>query len=420
MRRYSRRAVTADLAKLLARVIRLGRDPAMKPSEARYVVLTNIVALLGALFSLGFAPILLVTGSWIYPALQAAYAALYLPTLLLNHLRQRALATTWLVLGSHLSVVSQVFLEGTGFDVHLFFMLHAVLPFLVFAPRHWKATYAMSALAGVDMVLVATHGERFGLASPAISPAALHLLRPILLAGLFATLGACGYYARRATLLAEAALDKAHERSEELLLNILPASIAARLKERDGTIADSFDGVTVLFADIVGFTTLSARLSADRVVELLNELFCRFDDLAGELGLEKIKTIGDCYMVAAGLPVPRADHAEAVADMALAMQKVTREFRDHLGEPIQVRVGMHSGPVVAGVIGKRKFIYDLWGDTVNTASRMESHGVPGTVHVSDAAYALLCGKYRMTSRGLVEVKGKGPMQTWFLEGKDTL
>jgi class 3 adenylate cyclase len=407
-----------DVSTFLARVIRLGRDPAMPPPTARYVVLTNIVALLGTLFTLGFAPVLLVTGTLFYPALQVAYALGYLPTLLLNYLGRRALATAWLVLGSHLLVVSQVMVEGTGFDVHLFFMLHAVLPFLLFPPRYTKATFALSALAGVDMVVVTSLGDRLGHLGPAISAGALGVLRPVLLGGLFATLAACGYYARRATLLAEDALDKAHERSEELLRNILPESIATRLKARDGTIADSFSGATVLFADIVGFTALSARLSPSRVVDLLNELFCCYDDLAGSLGLEKIKTIGDCYMVAGGLPVPRDDHAEAVAEMALGMQRITRDFGERFGEPIRVRVGIHSGPVVAGVIGKRKFIYDVWGDTVNTASRMESHGVADAVHLTHASHELLVGKYRMTSRGVVDIKGKGPMQTWFLGARE--
>jgi len=401
----------------LARLIRLGRSPEMRASEARYVVLTNIVALLGAAFTLGFAPVLLFTGTWLYPTLQVVYATAYLPTLLLNRAGRHAVATTWLVLGSHLLVLSQVLIEGTGFDVQLFFMLHAVLPFLLFPPRYGKLTFALSALAGVDLVIVASLDGRLGHLGPDIAPGALLVLRPVLLGGLFGTLAACGYYARQATLLAEDALDRAHQRSEDLLLNVLPASIAARLKAHDGTIADSFGGVTVLFADIVGFTTLSARLTPDRVVELLNELFCRYDDLAGQLGLEKIKTIGDCYMVAAGLPVPRADHAEAIAEMALAMQRVTREFREATGEPIRVRIGLHSGPVVAGVIGKRKFIYDVWGDTVNTASRMESHGMPDAVHLSEASFGLLEGKYRMTSRGLVEIKGKGPMLTWLLEGR---
>jgi class 3 adenylate cyclase len=392
----------------------------MPPSEARYVVLTNIVALLGVLFTLGFAPVLWMTGTWFYPGLQVAYALGYLPTLVLNHFGRRALATTWLVLGSHLLVVSQVLVEGTGFDVHLFFMLHAVLPFLLFPPRYQKATFALSALAGIDMVIVTVFGDRLARThlGPPISADALHVIRPILLGGLFSTLATCGYYARRATLLAEDALDRAHQLSEDLLLNILPPSIATRLKARTGTIADRFGEVTVLFADIVGFTTLSARLTPDRVVDLLNDLFCHYDDLAGELGLEKIKTIGDCYMVAGGLPVPRADHAEAVAEMALAMQKVTREFRTRSGEAIHVRVGIHSGPVVAGVIGKRKFIYDLWGDTVNTASRMESHGLADAVHLTQASYELLEGKYRMTSRGVVDIKGKGPMETWLLEVPD--
>jgi class 3 adenylate cyclase len=403
-------------SKLLARVIRLGRDPAMLPSEARYVVLTNIVALLGALFSLGFAPVLVLTGTWLYPAMQVAYAVAYLPTLLLNRLGRHALASAWLVLGSHLLVVSQVLVEGTGFDVHLFFLLHAVLPFLLFPARYTKATFALSALAGVDMVVITSLDGGLGHLGPTIPPGALLVIRPTLLGGLFATLAACGYYARRATLLAEEALDRAHQRSEDLLLNILPATIASRLKVHDGTIADRFGGVTVLFADIVGFTTLSARLTPDRVVQLLNDLFCRYDDLAGELGLEKIKTIGDCYMVAGGLPEPRDDHAEAIAEMALAMQRVTKEFREKTGEAIQVRVGLHSGPVVAGVIGKRKFIYDVWGDTVNTASRMESHGVADAVHLTHASYELLEGKYRMTSRGTVEIKGNGPMQTWILDG----
>src|SRR6185312_8967921 len=174
-----------------------------------------------------------------------------------------------------------------------------------------------------------------------------------LLGGLFATLAACAHYARRATLIAEERLDRAHERTEELLLNILPAPIAVRLKTHDGTIADGFASVTVLFADIVGFTRMSAQLEPARVVAILNELFCKFDDLAGRFGLEKIKTIGDCYMVAGGIPNPRSDHAEAVAAMGLAMLHVVRELPAAGRDALEIRIGIHSGPVVAGVIGKR-------------------------------------------------------------------
>jgi adenylate cyclase len=403
--------------RLFGRLIRIGRDPAMAPQDARYVVLSNIIALLGVAFTLGFAPVLVLSGSPFYPALQVAYALGYLPTLWLNHRGHHFAATTWLLLGSHVLVASQVLVQGTGFDVHLFFMLHTMLPFLVYPPRHGTATLTLSALAGIDLVLVVALGDRLPHLGPEIPPERLQLLRPILLGGLFATLAACAHYARRATLIAEAALDRAHRRSEDLLLNILPPSIARRLKLDVGTIADGFAGVTVLFADIVGFTRLSSRLPPERIVDVLNELFCQFDDVAGRLGLEKIKTIGDCYMVAGGLPEPRPDHAEAVAEMALAMLPIVAELAASTGEQLDVRIGIHSGPVVAGVIGKRKFIYDLWGDTVNIASRMESHGIAGAIQLSEASRRLLDGKFRLQPRGTVEIKGKGSMETWLLARK---
>jgi class 3 adenylate cyclase len=405
------------LERLFGRLIRIGRTPAMAPSEARYVVLSNIIAMLGVVFTLGFAPVLVISGSLVFPALQVVYALGYLPTLWLNHRGHHAAATTWLLLGGHLLVVSQVLVEGTGFDVHLFFLLHTMLPFLLYTPRHSAAMFTLSALAGIDMVLVVGLGEHLPHLGPVITPDRLQILRPIMLGGLFATLAACAHYARRATLIAEAALDRAHQRSEELLLNILPPSIATRLKQGGGTIADGFPGVTVLFADIVGFTRLSARLPPERIVEMLNDLFCRFDDLAGAHGLEKIKTIGDCYMVAGGLPEPRPDHAEAVAEMALAMLGIVADLAVRSGESLTIRIGIHSGPVVAGVIGKRKFIYDLWGDTVNIASRMESHGIAGTIQLSEASHRLLDGKYRLRHRGMIDVKGKGEMETWLLDGK---
>jgi class 3 adenylate cyclase len=403
--------------RLFGRLIRIGRDPAMAPSTARYVVLSNIIAMLGVAFTLGFAPVLLLSGSLVFPALQVVYALGYLPTFWLNHRGHTVAATTWLLLGGHLLVVSQVLVEGTGFDVHLFFMLHTMLPFLLYPPRHNAAMFTLSALAGADLVVVVVLGDRLPHLGPVIAPAELQLLRPILLGGLFATLAACAHYARRATLIAEAALDRAHQRSEELLLNILPPSVATRLKLSGGTIADGFAGVTVLFADIVGFTRMSSQRPPEHIVGLLNDLFCKFDDVAGRLGLEKIKTIGDCYMVAGGLPEPHADHAEAVAEMALAMLGIVAELAARTGEALTVRIGIHSGPVIAGVIGKRKFIYDLWGDTVNVASRMESHGLPGAIQLSEATARRLDGKYRLRPRGVIEIKGKGAMETWLLEGQ---
>lgn len=212
------------------------------------------------------------------------------------------------------------------------------------------------------------------------------------------------------------ALELERERSERLLLNILPERVANRLKAGEGVIADRVDGVTILFADLVGSTPLSERLSPDQLVELLNQIFTPFDDLADELGLEKIKIIGDAYMVVGGLPVPRSDHTEAVADMALAMRKQLRTHPLEGFGTMQMRYGIHTGAVVAGVIGKRKFSYDLYGDTVNTAARMESHGIPDEIQVTEAVFEKLRNRYRLEPRGPIEIKGKGAMNTYLLKG----
>ena len=211
------------------------------------------------------------------------------------------------------------------------------------------------------------------------------------------------------------ALDAEHVRSENLLLNLLPAPVAERLKRSTGVIADGFEGVTVLFADIAGFTPMSAALSPSEVVTLLNRVFTAFDQLVDTYGLEKIKTIGDAYMVAAGVPVPLDDHAAAIADLALEMRTELAKVRQAIDAPLDIRIGIDSGPVVAGVIGKRKFIYDLWGDTVNTASRMESHGLAGEIQVTERTCSLLRQSHQLRDRGVIEVKGKGPMRTFFLE-----
>ena len=214
-----------------------------------------------------------------------------------------------------------------------------------------------------------------------------------------------------------AALRMEKERYEQLLLNILPKAIVTRLNCGETSIADQMTDVTILFADIVGFTRFSSELSAGDLVCLLNGLFSKFDRLALDLGIEKIKTIGDAYMVAAGLPVPRTDHAHAVADMALAMIEAVDVANRELPVPLEMRIGIHSGNVVAGVIGTHKFIYDIWGDAVNIASRMESHGMPNRIQISAATHRLICESFRVEPHGTVNIKGKGSMETFILLGR---
>jgi guanylate cyclase len=214
-----------------------------------------------------------------------------------------------------------------------------------------------------------------------------------------------------------AALRDEQARAESLLLNILPRSIADKLKAETQTIADQFGSASILFADVVDFTPLAERLPPVEVVGVLDHLFSHFDALAERYGLEKIKTIGDCYMVAAGVPTPRPDHARALALMALDMQAAMRSVDEvgHLG--LGLRVGINSGPVVAGVIGRKRFLYDLWGDAVNTASRMESHGTSGRIQITRATKELLEDEFVCERRGTIAVKGKGEMEVWYLVGR---
>ena len=221
---------------------------------------------------------------------------------------------------------------------------------------------------------------------------------------------------REQAILAELRAEK--ERSEALLLNILPRQIVERMRQGETVIADHVNAATILFSDIVDFTSLSAELPADATVALLGEVFSRFDALAARQGLEKIKTIGDGYMVAGGVPEARDDHAVAVAEMALAMLDAVETMGLAPAELLQLRIGLHTGPLIAGVLGTHKFVYDVWGDTVNTAKRMESYGQPGRIHISAATREALGEAFRCEPRGLIEIKGKGAMDTYFLCRRD--
>ena len=213
-------------------------------------------------------------------------------------------------------------------------------------------------------------------------------------------------------------IERERQKSEKLLLNILPASIAERLKAGENVISDFFPEATVMFADLAGFTKMSAKLaSPEKLVIILNDIFTEFDMVANKYGLEKIKTIGDCYMVAGGIPVTSADHTERVGYASIDMLRVFTEIKANWNMDFGIRIGMHVGSIVAGVIGQNKFVYDLWGDTVNTASRMESHGVPGRINCSQEIYNKLKDKFVFEDRGEMEVKGKGIMHMFFLNDK---
>ena len=223
------------------------------------------------------------------------------------------------------------------------------------------------------------------------------------------------FYAVREMTRAEAIAEREFKRSEALLANILPAPVVSRLKAQSETIiADAYDDVSILFADIAGSTARASDMPPAEFVRFLNELFSIFDHLVEQHGLEKIKTSGDGYMVVSGAPMPRPDHAVALASLALALRDATRALIDPSGHPVSIRIGLASGPVIAGVIGTRKFFYDVWGDAVNVASRMETTGVPGMIQVSDDVYGRLNDAFEFEERGATEVKGKGVMQTWYL------
>ena len=298
-------------------------------------------------------------------------------------------------------------LEARGFTIML---MHTYIIYVLFGLR-----FPQALLAGWLGVALFT-GTLLGI--ELLSSAAI--ARSAFLLSLANCGGMVGCYlmdaSARREFLAMRLLEKERERSERLLLNILPAPIAERLKTSDESIAEHSDSVTVLFADIAGFTELSARKTPHALVDLLNRVFTEFDALADVHGLEKIKTIGDAYMAVAGLPQPWPDHAARAARMALGMHAAITRLAAQTGEPLALRIGLHSGPVVAGVIGRKKFSYDLWGDTVNTASRMESHGVAGAVQCSEASATLLQTSFQLEYRGLADIKGKGEMRTYLLAG----
>jgi class 3 adenylate cyclase len=412
------RVVLAALRSAWERVSALGITD-QPPGERRRIRLTNQSAVIGTVSCGSFAVAYAVAG-WRYAAPMAANVVtvlVLLGALWLSKRGARTLSRVAVLLPVNLVVVVASMLLGGRVGFIYYFFLFAAVAFLLFAEDQWPLKWAFALLSMACAVFVRVFAPGDAELGRAIGPVATAILD---LASALAVMGTAMFIVHlftRDTALAEARLSEEYARSERLLLNILPAPISARLKEGGQSIADGFAEVTVLFADLVGFTELGERLRPGDLVALLNRVFSVFDDLAEELGLEKIKTIGDCYMVAAGLPEAHHDHTAAVARMALRMRDALERINKDTGHTLHLRIGIHTGPVVAGVIGKRKFIYDLWGDTVNTASRMESTGIPDHIQVTREVFQRLHGGFEMEVRGTIPIKGKGEMETFLLKGE---
>ena len=357
-----------------------------------------------------------------YPAVAAIPAAYQVITvaglLILARTRRFAIFRTtqflaFLILPGLLQASLGGFVASSGMVLWAVFT-----PLAALAMLGVRRALAWLAACFVWLVLLAVLDSRFA-AQPAELPAAF-VVTFFVLNVMGVTLSAfamLGYFVEQRER-ARTALELERERSERLLLNVLPSAIAERLKEKEGVIADHYDDVSVLFADLADFTRHAMVLPAEELVALLDRIFTAFDHIAEAHGVEKIKTIGDAYMVAGGLPEPRPDHLQAVARTALAMRAEIASLAHQTGHSwLAVRIGIDSGPAVAGVIGRRKFIYDLWGDTVNTASRMQSHGLTGEIQVTERVAAALQEQFVTRRRGTVSVKGKGQMQTFLLTGQ---
>ena len=404
------------LIRFLHAIAEAGIPPGMSPEEARNIRFVNIAQMAESVLMLGASAIFFFTGLAIEAATCLVFFIISPFSILLNRFGFYSVARLGGVVLVNLFMIGYAVAlrwKGATDSFGALFLIFITIAYFLVFPRKEKwqlMTAVLLNVAGAAVTLgIASSYFRSG--GPRII-----LLNSSPFTMLFVTMLCAGIIFRRVILSTEEALRREREKSESLLLNILPAPIAQRLKDGEATIADRYEEVTILFADIVGFTPLSERMVPDDLVGLLNRIFTAFDRLADRHGLEKIKTIGDAYMVAGGLPQRRADHAQAVARMALDMQTAIAAFADPEGRPLQLRIGIHTGPAAAGVIGARKFIYDVWSDTVNTASRMESHSFPAKIQVTQETYGRLKDAFLFEDRGEIMIKGKGAMRTYFLCG----
>lgn len=395
----------------ITRLVNLGVAD-QSASEIRRIQTINLIAMVGIFFNVTYDPWLALIDAgelWLVMTTNGIFVVAGVGVLVLNA-GGRVNAAMWLLaIGLWFNLGFASFIVGP--PVFLFLLVLPITGVLITREQGIATQLTYIAIgAGLLVAVVLLEPDTATSIEGTAHETAITVLTA---AGTALSIGVIALYFKRVVDSAEAEMRAANERSEQLLLNILPEEIADRLKAGETGIADRYELATVLFADVVDFTPMSASMSADDLVSLLDEIFHLLDELVDALGLEKIKTVGDEYMVAAGVPEARSDHAQAMAELALRIRDAV-ESRHFGGHRIRFRMGVHSGPVVAGIIGHRKFSYDLWGDTVNTASRMESHGVPGEIQISRTTRDLIADSYVCERRGVIELKGKGEVEAWFL------
>ncbi|SPM27294.1 adenylate cyclase [Mycobacterium terramassiliense] len=385
-------------------------------SAARRGRILMITAWLAVMVSVSFVLVQIATDSWTWQvsSINVIGAMVFAMVPWLQRFGELVAPLTFIG-AAYVSVFASCLDVGTGSGSQFFFLVGACIVVLLLGIEHIVLAAALAAVAaGLIIAVEFLVPENTGL-QPAWAQSAGFVVTAI---SSVVMVVVTVWFALRDTARAEAVMEAQYDRSETLLENMLPASIAERLKEPGrGVIADKYDDATVLFADIVGFTERASATPPADLVRFLDRLYGAFDALVDKHGLEKIKVSGDSYMVVSGVPRPRPDHSQALADFALDMANVVAGLKDPHGEPVPLRVGMACGPVVAGVVGSRRFFYDVWGDAVNVASRMEATDSVGRIQVPEELYERLKDEFVLQERGSIDVKGKGPMRTWYLIGR---
>lgn len=399
-----------------ARAQSRARNQHYADSAARQYRVLAIAAWLAVLVCVDFVALQLITGVWTWQIISLnALAAMIFAAVPWLHRFGDLIAPLTFIGAAYVTVFVSTWDAGTGTGAQFFFLAGACLVVLLLGIEHTVLAAGLTAVgAGLVIALEFLVPRDTGL-QPAWAQSMTFV---VTIVSACVMVFVAVWFALRDTQRAEAVMEAEYERSEALLANMLPGSIAERLKSSSrSVIADKYDEVSVLFADIVGFTERASATTPADLVRFLNRLYGAFDELVDKHGLEKIKVSGDSYMVVSGVPRARPDHAFALADFALDMANVAAALKDPHGDPVALRMGMACGPVVAGVVGSRRFFYDVWGDAVNVASRMESTDSVGRIQVPEAMYERLKNEFVLQERGRIEVKGKGVMRTWYLIGR---